>query len=453
MRTVQGVGSAATQTGCYSLLAAETHVEVEKEPEKAEAVAVQRDAHVSARSEAGGGFGGMEMVGGVGYMAAPLLAGVLFDSFGYSVPPITIACLGVVCFLAVLVLLPSEETIISEVDASFILRHTHDLSASPCTLSTSGSFRSSRSLSSLPIPVRAFVGTGAHSDGSAASSPDCALVDVLRIPRVLYCCLVCVVSIACMSFLGATLERQLHAQWGLSNTQVGACFALSSLTNLLMCPVVGWLSDRLPERPIMLVGLALTGACLAFLGPPSGLEGELTHLWVQLVSLGVMGCGVALAFIPTFAGKLRGSAHLGLSAQAVVAGISASVCSLGEVVGPLIGSAVVGLDGFSRACQMWALVCLCAVLVGLVMSVVECALDRRRATRYSALDEPREPDFSERTSDVIRVRDEKDAEYDSDGRDELIVPMDLDDTETDSSSSSLDSPAIVVVLHRSSVDT
>jgi hypothetical protein len=202
---------------------------------------------------------------------------------------------------------------------------------------------------------------------------------------VLYCCLVSVVSLASVSFLGATLEAAFTQQHGLGSTGVGACFALASFSQLLLCPVAGWLSDRWPPRTPILTGLCLTSIALLFLGPSPLVQSS--PFPVQLVSLALLGCGVSLSVIPTFVDQLKAAAHLGESSQPVIAGLSASVFSLGEVLGPLVGSWLVEVWNFELACTVWGLLCIAVLAVGLL---TEAAGGLRRCIiggAYETIDE------------------------------------------------------------------
>ena len=106
IRCCQGIGSAATQTGCYALIAAESG---------------------GGGDGAGQGMGGLEMFGGVGNMAGPLIGGALYSTFGYSTPSLSVGCTGIVFLYTVAVLLPSRQQLTDEVDAAFINKYTHGL--------------------------------------------------------------------------------------------------------------------------------------------------------------------------------------------------------------------------------------------------------------------------------------------------------------------------------------
>ena len=385
MRTLQGVGSAATQTGCYSLIAAEASPD---------------------GSGAGGGMGGMEMVGGLGSMGAPVIAGALYTRFGFSTPPVAIACLGIACVYIVATLLPSKEAVVAESDADFITRHTHAVTGS-ASQTLPLSMASSRSLSSLSLPIRAYVGADhqsvptpiTSSSSSSTPPPSCTLLDLLRVPSVLYCCLVSVVSLASVSFLGATLEAAFASQHRLSSPQVGGCFALASLAQLLLCPIAGWMSDRFPPRLPILAGLCISTVALLLLGPspllpslsPSHSFSNTPSLPLQLFSLALLGCGVSLAVIPTFVDQLRATSHLPpSSSHPLIAGLSASVFSLGEVLGPLLGTAWVERFGFGWGCTAWAVGCGAVLGVGVVVEVGGWVRRVSRGEAYETIGEVEE---------------------------------------------------------------
>ena len=139
-----------------------------------------------------------------------------------------------------------------------------------------------------------------------------------------------------MSFLSATLELAFTRQFHMETVEVGMTFALTSFIQLLFCPIAGWIADRYATKAPMVVGLGLLSGSLLMLGP-SPLFGIEPNLPLQLLALCVLGCGVSLAVIPTFVDQIKSTAHLGVTSQPVIAGLSTSVFSLGEVLGPFVG--------------------------------------------------------------------------------------------------------------------
>ena len=365
-RALEGAGSAATQTGCFAMLAAESGEEGEG---------------------AGAGMGGMEMFGGVGNMLGPIVGAWLSSQYGYRTPFLVVGVMGLLSALGTSYVLPSKQQLIDEVDLHFIARNTLPMvapasssadgpqSSSPSSTSTSESFTyvvpasasapavPSSSRTDVSTSVRAFVGEDLQTAQVGPPPPAVGVLTVLAVPTVVYSCVVSAVGLGCMSFLSATLELALERQHGLSDLEVGMAFALMSFVQLLFCPIAGYIADRLPTKLPMVVGLATLLLSLLLLGPspimPFG-----PSLPVQLIALCMLGAGVSLAVIPTFVDELKGTAHLGTSSQPVIAGLSASVHSLGEVLGPFMGSALVSLTSFEVACSCLSLLCAAVLAAG-----------------------------------------------------------------------------------------
>ena len=358
LRALEGAGSAATQTGCYAMLAAESGDEGEG---------------------AGTGMGGMEMFGGLGNMMGPIIGASLSATYGYRTPFIAIGALGLLSAVATACTLPSKQQLIDEVDLTFIRDHTlpmapppaahaappSPVSSSSSSLSPSTSIAtfsyslppsttrpkllpSSSSRSDVSTSVRAFVGEELQPANSASSPPPVTVLTVLRVPSVLYSCVVAAASLGCSSFLSVTLELAFERQFHMTNVEVGMCFALMSFVQLLFCPIAGWIGDHGPTKLPMVVGLSTLAVSLLMLGPSPLFPIE-PNLPLQLIALCLLGAGVSLALIPTFADSIKATAHLGVASQSVIAGLSASVFSLGEVLGPFVGSSLVSLTSFEVA--------------------------------------------------------------------------------------------------------
>ena len=358
LRAVEGIGSAATQTGCYALLAAESGDEAEG---------------------AGSGMGGMEMFGGVGNMIGPVVGAWLYEDYGYVWPFVAVGLMGVLSLGLTAWVLPQKQQLIDEVDLEFIARNTlpvvpqhksdeyasaekadEDEMAShaqpgavdddaPPAVAPAASSRAEVSTS-----VRAFVGDGvlpSPTSSSVVTAPTAApssvtLISILAVPSVLYTAIISITALASMSFLAATLTIAFRQQHNMLDVEISLCFALASFVQLVFCPIAGWMSERFATKLPMFIGLSLLSVALLLLGP-SPLTPLEPNVAVQLVALCMLGAGVSLAIIPTFPDQLKSSAHLGAASQSTVAGLSAASFSLGEVIGPVVGSALVEVPPLS----------------------------------------------------------------------------------------------------------
>ena len=398
LRLVEGVGSAATQTGCYALLAAESGEESEG---------------------AGSGMGGMEMFGGVGNMMGPVVGAWLYEAYGYVWPFVCVGLMGVVSLACTAWVLPQKQQLIDEVDLEFIARNTlpvvpqhksdeystadaaadqeeaeDDTPTGDADDASPDLIVSASSRAEVSTSVRAFVGDGvlpSPASSSVVATPSASqsrvgLFTILCVPSVLYTAIISITALACMSFLAATLTIAFHQQHNMEDVEISLCFALSSFVQLIFCPVAGWMSERFATKLPMFIGLSLLSVALLLLGP-SPLTLMEPNVAVQLVALCMLGAGVSLAIIPTFPDQLKSSAHLGTASQATVAGLSAASFSLGEVVGPVIGSMLVEVASFEWACTALSFACMAVLGCGWFLIAIRVLAFDAAASKAEAVNQ------------------------------------------------------------------
>jgi MFS family permease len=126
---------------------------------------------------------------------------------------------------------------------------------------------------------------------------------------------------------------------GMSNTQAGLLFGVQYVTSFVARPTMGWASDRIGRRPLILWGLIICAVAIA-----------------------------AIPFIQAFAGLLALSALFGFgeaivnaSAAALVAdlselktlgsamGMQGAIMDIGHASGPILAGLLVGALGFQAA--------------------------------------------------------------------------------------------------------
>ena len=396
LRAVEGVGSAATQTGCYALLAAESGEESEG---------------------AGSGMGGMEMFGGVGNMMGPVVGAWLYEDYGYVWPFVCVGLMGILSLGLTAWVLPNKQQLIDEVDLEFIAKNTlpvvrhhksdeYSLAETAAEKAEVDSDAPNRGVGDTPpevapaassraevsTSVRAFVGDGvlpSPESSTVDAVPTAAhshvgLFTILCVPSVLYTAIISVTALACMSFLAATLTIAFREQHNMLDVEISLCFALSSFVQLVFCPIAGWMSERFATKLPMFIGLSLLTVSLLLLGPSPLLPLE-ANVAVQLVALCLLGAGVSLAIIPTFPDQLKSSAHLGTASQATVAGLSAASFSLGEVVGPVIGSLLVQVASFEWACTLLSFACMAVLGCGWFLIAIRVLAFDAAATKVETV--------------------------------------------------------------------
>src|SRR5213076_2453043 len=86
-----------------------------------------------------------------------------------------------------------------------------------------------------------------------------ASVRLLRERSIVIISIIVIIGAALPAFLEPTLPVHLQTQLGASPAVIGILFALPTLAYGISAPLVGLLTDRLGQRPLMLTGL-ISGA-------------------------------------------------------------------------------------------------------------------------------------------------------------------------------------------------
>jgi MFS transporter, DHA2 family, multidrug resistance protein len=129
---------------------------------------------------------------------------------------------------------------------------------------------------------------------------------------------------------------RLQSEYGFSPSEVGTIFAAWPLTALLIAPLAGALSDRLPVSWLCTIGslVAITGMLLFAFVPADA--GRLAIAW----RLSMCGAGLAMFAAPN-ARSIIGAAPLNRAAAA--GGLIATNRLLGQTFGATIGAALLAL--------------------------------------------------------------------------------------------------------------
>ena len=102
-----------------------------------------------------------------------------------------------------------------------------------------------------------------------------------------------------LSFLDPTMEPHLR-QIGLAPHYVSLVFLIQSATYTLSSPVIGWISNVVPNKfQLMSIGLFLLSIEFLFLGPSEIFQME-TSFTQTAVTMAFIGVSYSVAFIPTF---------------------------------------------------------------------------------------------------------------------------------------------------------
>ncbi|EFX65748.1 hypothetical protein DAPPUDRAFT_332905 [Daphnia pulex] len=215
---------------------------------------------------------------------------------------------------------------------------------------------------------------------------------IFKIPAVFIICLVIAVSSSAWSVLEPTLIIHME-QFELTPMQLGFLFLVTSISYAISSPFWGWLVGKYDNgNSMMTIGLSVTAISLLLLGPSPILPGLPNVLWLNILSLVLIGIFVALAYVPTYQALLQFATQVGcdteLSTYSIIAGLWASMYSLGysnferEVLGPCVGSILVDAHDFPLAITVIGLLNLAVALLLLLNMLT--SISKSKATTSNA---------------------------------------------------------------------
>ncbi|XP_052607144.1 MFS-type transporter SLC18B1-like isoform X2 [Peromyscus californicus insignis] len=251
-------------------------------------------------------LGGLEVFSGLGLIVGPPLGGFLYQSFGYKVPFILLGCIVLLMIPLNLCILPSYE--------------------------------------SEP---------GEHSFWKLVSLPKVVLISFI------------IISFSSgFGFLDPILSLFVLEKFNLPAGYVGLVFLGLDLSYTISSPLLGLLSDRMPNlrKWFLIFGNLITAGCYMLLGPVPILHIK-SQLWLMVLVLVVHGVSAGMSIIPTFP-ELLSCAHEngfeeGISTLGLVSGLTGAVWSVGAFMGPVLGGFLYEKIGFEWAAAiqgLWALI-------------------------------------------------------------------------------------------------
>ncbi|NWI85977.1 S18B1 protein, partial [Pitta sordida] len=250
-------------------------------------------------------LGSLEIFTGLGLVLGPPLGGVLYQSFGYEVPFITLGCI-------VLVFVPLNMCLLPKYD-------------------------------SLPSKE--------------------SFWKLILIPKVLVLCLTILSISSCLGFLDPTMSLFILKKFKLPTGYVGLVFLGLALSYSLSSPLLGLVSDKLPyiRKWLLVSGDLLTALSFFMLGPAPVLHIE-SQLWMFVLMLVLTGFSLGMSAIPVFPEILHcayeNGFEEGLSLLGLVSGLFNAMWSLGAFAGPVLGGFLNEKMGFEWAAAIqggWAL--------------------------------------------------------------------------------------------------
>lgn len=208
---------------------------------------------------------------------------------------------------------------------------------------------------------------------------------LIKVPAVIVTGLTVVIVSNVWGFLDPTLEPHLR-QFNLSPEKIGLIFLLFSALYGISSPAWGWLADKVHHHWSMMVfGLLFCTVGLLLLGPCPYLPFLTSSLWMNLLSLSILGVSVALALLPTFPAVLSSAIEGGcgdtLTTYSIVAGVWSCMYSLGEVIGPLLGGLFLQHFGFPMAATVMAAMTFSLAILTLIFFLMK----EKRNTEYERI--------------------------------------------------------------------
>ncbi|KAK3583192.1 hypothetical protein CHS0354_025710 [Potamilus streckersoni] len=247
-------------------------------------------------------IGSLETFSGLGLMVGPPLGGALYELGGFGLPFFVLGSVVIVTGLSVAAVMPSID-------------QGHKL-----------------------------------YDGS--------ILNLLKSPLVLVTLLVIMTCSSTLGFMDPTLADHL-AQFQLKTWIVGFIFLIAPAVYAMTAPLWGWLGDTKGLTFWMIgIGTFFSAFNLLLLGPAPFLPFIPDALYINIISLMLIGLLIGCAVIPTFKALILGTKNLGmpedLNTYGKVSGMFNSCFSLGAFVGPTAGGVLVQYFGFPWAASVFA---------------------------------------------------------------------------------------------------
>jgi MFS transporter, DHA1 family, multidrug resistance protein len=145
---------------------------------------------------------------------------------------------------------------------------------------------------------------------------------------------------------------------GLSVTQLGWLFGMQILTALAVRPGIGFLSDRVGRRWVIVTGLVVCGGAVLLISTATTMSEILTAIVVYAAGVATTTAATS-AYITDVTRRARyGAAH----------GVFGTIYDVGDALGPIVAGILVAAVGYSRMFQTMATVALAMAVAFAVAS-------------------------------------------------------------------------------------
>ncbi|CAH0557000.1 unnamed protein product [Brassicogethes aeneus] len=195
-----------------------------------------------------------------------------------------------------------------------------------------------------------------------------SLLNLLKLPSVIFTCIMMMIISMTWGFLDPTLEPHLR-KFSLSPGKIGLIFLLLSAAYGISSPGWGWLTDRVENYQwLMPIGLFGNSIVLLLLGPSPLLSFLEDSILLNVICLPLLGIFVAMSLMPTYQfvldSAIKGGFTENIGTHSVIAGLWSSIYSLGEVVGPILGGAILENWNFPVTSSTFSLLNFVTAIIG-----------------------------------------------------------------------------------------
>lgn len=160
---------------------------------------------------------------------------------------------------------------------------------------------------------------------------------ILRHKQVLIIAGIAAVGASIFASIEPTLPIHLSENLNLSPGIIGSMFVVITLAYGLTAPMIGTFSTRIGHVKTIIIGVGMAAIVLPLNAFP-------TLIWVQILTLAVLGISLGMILTPTLP-KLADISHsVGNPSQGVTFAVYNTAYSFGMMVGPLVASTLA--DGF-----------------------------------------------------------------------------------------------------------
>ncbi|KAK9905907.1 hypothetical protein WJX75_008740 [Coccomyxa subellipsoidea] len=207
-------------------------------------------------------------------------------------------------------------------------------------------------LTFLTVPILVLLMPGGQVEAGERPKVPVTIGRLLREPSVSVLLVAAMLAAGSLTFLDPLLGPFLQSVWKFDVATVGLCFGVSAVLYAIVTPFAGWLGDKVGMLVIIVAGFVLMAIAYIMLGPAPPLQpllGPLFGSWLIWASLGLVGLGAGMAFVPLLPALLEHLDEVGIQEEGladVVSGLLSGSFSLGGGVGPLLGGVLANWFGF-----------------------------------------------------------------------------------------------------------